>query len=174
MKNFTFLIYFISSISFAQQPQIFPLQWSGDQIKHQQVLELPGLSENQIFDGLKKHLAEMYLDYNKVVNLEDKEMGLISGRAMKNVAVNRSAFWMVFYSFKYEIKPERLRITFENMEVDPVTSSMIPLETFTKTPSGDYRQKIAPAALSVIQNLGHEFDVMGVDLKKKITVSDDW
>jgi hypothetical protein len=175
MKALFLVLFFVPAVVFAQQPDVAPLQWAGDQLQHQSIHDLPGLMAADIFTVTKEFLIDSYKNYEKVVQVESTDMGIISGRALASIAYKAfpGGVWDVYYNFKYEIKDEKLRVTFTGFEVAPPVNNS--LETYTKNAlSGKYLTRLQGAAKDVIPGLGINLETMNTKLIEKMGTSDDW
>jgi len=93
--------------------------------KFERIVELPGFSKDQIFDATRIWIAENFKSAKAVIEYENKEAGTIigngiipypaSGGPLKQVTF---ANWKVPFTMKVDIKDQRFRLTFSNIELD--------------------------------------------------------
>jgi hypothetical protein len=177
MKKFLMIFLFLPILNVqSQELDISPLQWDNENIIYQEVMEIEGVSKQEIFVGIKKHLINAYKNYDEVVQVENEDMGIFSGRAMTRVPYTTfvTHFWDVFYNFEIDVKDGKYRTTYKGMEV-LTTGSTFPLEMFTKNNiSGKYQKKLKGPAKDVIPTLGKYFENDVIGMKQAITQKDDW
>lgn len=174
-KLFLIFTLLISFNAFSQKPDVSPLEWDNDNLFRQKVYDLPGLEADFVFTTVKKYLINAYKNYEAVVQVEDRDLALFSGRA--NVGIPYKAFpggqWNVYFNFKIEIKDEKIRYTYSGFEVADANNQ--PLEVYTKNAlSGNYLKKLQGPAKDVIPGLGDFFIREEEQIRKTLEESDDW
>jgi hypothetical protein len=178
MKKLLFVLLLSPIICFGQKPDVSPLQWNEDEIFHQTVLDFPSLKSDQIFNLTKVFLSDAFKNYKEVVNLEDQSLGIISGRGTTTASYSGliSDTWNIHFSFKYEIKDEKVRVTFDNFEF---TAETMPrptsFEFFTyNTLSKKYVPKVTKAQKQICENFGIQLEDMNQKLLESATKPEDW
>lgn len=177
MKKSIFIFLMIPIFAFAQKPEISPLQWNEDQIHHQTVLDFPSIKSDQLFPLTKLFLNDLFKNYSEVVNIEDQGLGIISGRGITQSSYSGfvSDTWDIHFSFKYEIKDEKIRVTFENFEFLNPQGRMTSFESLTRNAlNGKYIARLTKPQREIFQNLGLKFESFNAELVKKAGQSDDW
>jgi len=106
-------IFMIISIGYGQSNDITPFKWDEDLMIFQEVIELPKKTKNELFLSVKNFINDSYQNYDAVVNLEDSDLGLISGKS--NRSVGNFTFWS---NFNYEVKEGKIRVTYSNIKVN--------------------------------------------------------
>jgi hypothetical protein len=98
MKKIAFLLILFSMfhVGRAQDNNIFsfPIDTSSGKISFEKVYELPGVSKDEIYARIKIWIAEIYNSSTSVINMDDKEAGIIKvkGVNVKNKVENGLKF----------------------------------------------------------------------------------
>lgn len=89
------------------------------QIEYSKVVQVEGVSKNQLFNNAKIWLADTYGDLDAVIELEDREQGLIivEGyfRALSNGSYGTEISVRVRHSLKIQTKDGRYKYTLYNL-----------------------------------------------------------
>lgn len=179
MKKPLIVLFFVSFNSLAQKPDILPLQWNEEEIFHQSVIEFPSLSSDQVFTLTKIYLSETFKNYKEVVNIEDKELGVISGRGITSASYVTGLIadsWDIHFSFKYEIKDEKVRVTFDHFEFSlptqprPTEFEFLTFNALTKKPVA----KVTKAQKQIFEDFGNQLEAMNAKLIESAKKSEDW
>ncbi|MFA7102584.1 MAG: DUF4468 domain-containing protein [Bacteroidales bacterium] len=136
MKKVLFILplLYIQIIGFSQKPEIIEIlktidgKWQVDTINNivyiQNVVEVPNKTKEQLYYVLHNYLTMAYGDANKVIQMDDKEKGLIVGKGTyadircKEVMSGSSGQYTIWHIIKFEIKEERVRITIQLTDID--------------------------------------------------------
>lgn len=123
MKYYLVLILFcVSYQSFSQSAKARNLmaeiagQWQVDEngnVTYVDVLELPGLSKDQIYDRARNYFTYNYNDANEVIQTEDKEQGVVVGKGFyDNVHMSYipESVFDCWHILRVDIKEERARV----------------------------------------------------------------
>jgi hypothetical protein len=103
----------------------FPFPYGDDGgIEFTQVVKIDSVSQNELYLRSKKAFSDLFKDSKAVLELDDKEMGIITGTG--NVTVNgvtlgflATAFSAtMWFDLSIEVKDGRYRITVKNIERD--------------------------------------------------------
>lgn len=86
------------------------------------VIEMPGLSKDQIYAATKIWIAETFRSAKAVTQDDDKEAGRIIGNGRINYPCGGSAclglaVWTLDFTLRVDVKDEKMRIIFTNMSV---------------------------------------------------------
>lgn len=92
-----------------------------DQLTFSQVYEMPGHSSAQIYDGVRIWISENFRSGKAVVDLADKENGIIIGNGASHYPCNGTDCidlegGTVGYTMRVDVKDEKFRLTFSNLE----------------------------------------------------------
>jgi hypothetical protein len=100
MKKVTLLISLISSIVLSVEPV-------------QEVIPVPGLTQNQIYSNVLLWASRTYNSAEKVITFEDKENGriVLSPIASYTMFIQTALF---YYSMQIDIKDEKVRVSIDN------------------------------------------------------------
>lgn len=88
----------------------------------ERVVEAPGCSKEQIFNGTKIWIAENFKSAKAVLEYENKDMGTIIGNGIipypcSGLDCIAKADWMVHFTMRVDIKDQKFRLTFSNLHL---------------------------------------------------------
>ena len=95
------------------------------------VFEAPGFTKEQIYNGAKIWIAENFKSSKAVLELEDKENGVIIGNGIvpypcSGFSCLGSEGWKVPFTMRIDIKDYKFRLTFSNILLSCPRSQNIP------------------------------------------------
>jgi len=88
----------------------------------ERVVEVPGCSKEQIFNGTKIWIAETFKSAKAVLEYEDKDTGTIIGNGIipypcSGLEYIAKADWKVPFTMRVDIKDRKFRLTFSNIRL---------------------------------------------------------
>ena len=111
--------------------------------------------------------------------MEEKELGIISGRGITSASYSSgliSDTWDIHFSFKYEIKDEKIRVTFDNFEFSlatqprPTSFEFLTFNPLTKNPVA----RLSKSQKQIFENFGAKLEAMNANLVESAKKSEDW
>lgn len=93
---------------------------------YSEIVELPGLTKEQIHKKAHQWIAENFVDANEVIQINDIEAGMILGKGISYLDfVHLITYdYEANYIIKVESKDEKARITFDNILLSTLGSSV--------------------------------------------------
>lgn len=176
MKKLLFILLISPTLCFGQLPDVGRLHWVEGELMHQSVIDLPGMNSNQIFTAAKKYLISAFKNYNEVVASDDESLGQIAGSGITSSSYKGfvSDVWDIRFKFNYEVKDEKIRITFSNFEslqsIPSVPLQGLTNNVMTKKPVN----KLTGPQFQIFDNLGGKFDSMNEEFLKSLEKKEDW
>jgi hypothetical protein len=93
-------------------------------LRVEQVVQLPGKSQLQVYQGVKLWLAETFRSAKAVIELDDKQAGVVVGNGIidypcegvMNCVVGANG-WRVAFSMRIEMKDQKARVTFSGLRL---------------------------------------------------------
>lgn len=79
------------------------------------IQEIPDLSKNEIYDKTLLWVASKFVDSKEVLEIQDKENGLIVGKGIAMFSLSKSITAPTRFTMKIDIKDGRYRIKFNNL-----------------------------------------------------------
>ena len=113
-KLISFLLVLLVSISVLFAKKIKP-----DEVKYQEIVELPGLDADFLFEKAKQSLVNQFKSAKDVIQYADKEQGKIMGRGWTKVTYALSPV-NTWFTITIDVKNEKLRITFTDMRLPDI------------------------------------------------------
>ena len=83
----------------------------------QYVYELPNFSKNDIFDKANVWIAESFGSYKAVVEMIDKDTGIIVLNGLTDHNLGLGSWIQCRYTMTIDIKDNKIRITFRNVRL---------------------------------------------------------
>jgi hypothetical protein len=105
-----------------------------DKVTYQDVVDIPGKTQKEIHNALRIWFLETFKNSEKVIELDDKENGIIAGNGVfriyaKYMTAITSQY--VNFSLRFDIKDEKFRYTISNIIMESETVRYRnPIETF--------------------------------------------
>lgn len=161
-----FIIIFSSLHTFSQETLIDILPLENGEVIYTDVLEVEGLSKDELYNLAKKWVVLKYKSANHVIQLDDKDNGIIIGKG--NFAIDYySRKPTIEHTLQIETKDGRYKYTISNFIYSDIQNSTFTLENFPKSWAGKKKlyQTLDEKVRSIIDNLKKS---MEKDLK------DDW
>ena len=88
----------------------------------EKIVDVPGLSKDSLYDGIKLWVAESFKSAKAVIQLDNKEQGILIGNgSIDGICVDHPVCakrTMISFKMKIEVKDQKFRISFS--ELDPV------------------------------------------------------
>lgn len=182
MKNTLSIIFFLkSSFAFCQTEELYqrdlPLNENGI-IELTSVFDAPEKSKNDLYILLKSWIAEKYVSANKVIQVDDKEAGLIIVKG-----IFQYDDWITYsqhHMLKFQIKDNKFRVTLTNIVLSYVFSGTKVENNIEKTIVDElYKSNGKPNKGSRLhkEKLVQFWDDLNSDLKKETSRSktdNDW
>ncbi len=116
MKKLFIIIFLLSS--YIGMTQSLPISEKTGEVSIFKILELPELSKEQIYSNTKRWIAINFKDSQEVIQLDNKEDGLIICKAVFTVSI--SSFGQkpgghVYYDLIFQIRDNRMRVEVTNV-----------------------------------------------------------
>lgn len=154
--------------SFAEQE--FARNEEGE-IAYGEVVQVEGLSKENIFNLTKSYLADEYNDVDEAIELEDKDLGMILVEGWFPVTVysfNVYGTYKVWHSLKIEMKEGRYRYQIYNLKLQYKLEPKVSAETMFADESN-----LDKVQLQTKDKLLKNIAALTASIKKGIAVSSD-
>lgn len=94
-----------------------------EEITFSGVYDAPGANKNQIFDATKVWIAQKFVSSKAVIEVEDKQQGLIIGNGItdypcKGMGCALKADWALAFTMRVDVKDNKLKLSFTNLAHD--------------------------------------------------------
>lgn len=134
MKKALFLLIsiIVISSSHAQETKkdslngIFPLK--GNVVYYEEVVSQDG-TKDELYIKAKSALVDMFKSSNKVIQMEDKEAGILIGKGFFKISFGVMSNYDVFFTLKIQAKDGRYKIDMYDIN----TSDSVTIEGYTAT-----------------------------------------
>jgi len=88
----------------------------------ERVVEAPGYSKEQIFNGTKIWIAENFKSAKAVLEYEDRDAGILIGNGIipypcRGLECIAKVNWKVPFTMRVDIKDQKFRLTFSNLHL---------------------------------------------------------
>ncbi|PHN06830.1 DUF4468 domain-containing protein [Flavilitoribacter nigricans] len=144
-------------------------------ILYSEVVPVEGLTASNIFTLSKEYLADTYGNLDKVIELEDKELGMILVEGLFTIWIEHlgTAFeYKVWHSLKLEMKDNRYRYQLYNFEVQFGLEDRVAAESMFSD-----EENLNKAQIKVKDKILKSIHLFGNDIKKNIVArskDDKW
>jgi len=141
--------------------------------------EIPGKSQAELYAATKVWFSERFPDSKKVIELDEKEAGIVSGNSnISFVSVvsplGQTDMETLYFSFKCQMKDGKYRLTINNFKIDNQFTGRTGIERlmteYAVKKNGEvrnYPNRVKNAVLEV-------YDRVEISLSKKINEKDDF
>lgn len=127
MKNLLILLLFTTS-AFSQISDKFKKDENGN-IIHSKIFDFENQSKDKLYGKVKMYFAEIFKSSNDVIQLDDKENGIIIGKGITHFNVQNGKYTFkckLNFTLKVSIKENKCKIEVYNI----VYNDSFPAETF--------------------------------------------
>lgn len=95
---------------------------SKDEMTFSYVVEAPGYTKGQIYDGARVWVAETFRSAKAVLEYENKEAGTLIGNGVSmypcsGIECMGTVDWRMRFTMRVEAKDDKFRLTFSNLEL---------------------------------------------------------
>ena len=185
MRILQALALFIITFSLHAQDQqwyplhVLPYDNETGKLEASNVEVIKGVDKNTLFNRATKWFAETYVDSRSVLELSDRQAGLLLGDGfmqfdLRDYGSYISTVYRVKHNFKVEIKDHKVKLTLKVISFESESHTFIPSDWFNpkllfrnngkvREPYGKYRE----ATL-------HEMRLTYFGLLKALRTQDDW
>ena len=178
MKTYITLVFILFyTLSFSQVN--LPMDKSTGLITYSEVINLEGYSKTDLYLNAKNWFSKEFKSANNVVDTDDKEIGIVSGKGMVKIYVKQAPYGNISFIAKIELKENKYKYTFTHFSHSNGESALGdigPCESMfntTKRIMGIPLQKAYDRALT---QLDIEVNAMVVSLKNEMSKkqNNDW
>lgn len=125
MKKILFLVAFFSfSIANAQTDNWWsPIEFNSEGlVEFQKTYDLEDKSQTELYAITKSWLAEMFKNSKNVIEVDEKESGIVSGNGTNSFTIGNIALGYtteyLYFTFKCQMKDGRFRLTLNNFQLE--------------------------------------------------------
>lgn len=170
MKNLLWVLFFLPIVGFGQNVQkdsmLMPLLF--DKVGIQKVIDVDSAKKNDLYIRAKLFFAEQFKSAKEVIQLDDKEQGIILGKGLTKISywnIFSKTYEDLFFTLKFELKDYKFRYT-----ISDITHSTykFPVEMYWKNTG--MTKKIRKAISESLQDLSNMIES---EMKKPLN-KDKW
>lgn len=111
-----FAVLFTITAGCAVEPQL-----PESALRVEQIVQLPGKNQQQVYQGVKLWLAQTFRSAKAVTELDDPQNGVVVGKANIDYpclkGCSGKSDWRAAFTMRIEMKDQRARVTFTDLRV---------------------------------------------------------